>query len=31
MRLGGPATPRRFCMTGLVVVYCRNCLFSGNK
>ena len=25
------ATPRRFCMMGLVVVYCRNCRFSGNK
>ena len=22
-------TPSRFCMTGLVVVYCRNCFFSG--
>ena len=22
-------TPRRFCITGLVVVYCRNCFFSG--
>jgi len=22
-------TPKRFCMTGLVVVYCRNCFFSG--
>src|SRR5258707_4593274 len=27
----GPATPRRFCMMGLVVVYCKNCRFSGNK
>jgi len=25
------ATPKRFCMMGLVVVYCRNCRFSGNK
>jgi hypothetical protein len=24
-----PVTPRRFCITGLVVVYCRNCFFSG--
>jgi len=24
-----PATPSRFCITGLVVVYCRNCFFSG--
>ena len=24
-----PATPRRFCITGLVVVYCKNCFFSG--
>ena len=22
-------TPKRFCITGLVVVYCRNCFFSG--
>ena len=22
-------TPNRFCITGLVVVYCRNCFFSG--
>ena len=26
-----PVTPSRFCMMGLVVVYCRNCFFSGNK
>ena len=26
-----PATPRRFCMMGLVVVYCRNWRFSGNR
>ena len=25
----GAATPNRFCITGLVVVYCRNCFFSG--
>ena len=25
----GAATPRRFCITGLVVVYWRNCFFSG--
>ena len=25
----GVATPNRFCITGLVVVYCRNCFFSG--
>ncbi len=25
------ATPRRFCMMGLVVVYCRNCRLAGNK
>ena len=25
------ATPSRFCMIGLVVVYCRNCFFSGNR
>ena len=24
-------TPRRFCMMGLVVVYCRNWRFSGNR
>jgi hypothetical protein len=24
-----PATPRRFCIAGLVVVYCRNCFFAG--
>lgn len=22
-------TPKRFCITGLVVVYCKNCFFSG--
>ena len=26
-----PATPNRFCMMGLVVVYCKNCRFSGNR
>ena len=26
-----PLTPSRFCMIGLVVVYCRNCRFSGNR
>jgi hypothetical protein len=25
------ATPKRFCMIGLVVVYCKNCRFSGNR
>ncbi len=25
------ATPRRFCMAGLVVVYWRNCFFAGYK
>src|ERR1700689_910063 len=25
------ATPRRFCMTGLVVVYCRNCFLTGYR
>ena len=28
-RHSGGATPSRSCMIGLVVVYCRNCLFSG--
>lgn len=33
-QIGEPAihaqpTPSRFCMTGLVVVYCKNCFFSG--
>ncbi len=27
----GPPTPSRFCMMGLVVVYCRNWRFSGNR
>ncbi len=26
-----PATPNRFCMIGLVVVYCKNWRFSGNR
>src|ERR1700722_18306407 len=25
------ATPRRFCMAGLVVVYCRNCFLAGYR
>src|ERR1700728_998690 len=25
------ATPRRFCIAGLVVVYCRNCFFAGYR
>ena len=28
---GDQATPSRFCMIGLVVVYCRNCFLSGNS
>ena len=26
-----PTSPKRFCMIGLVVVYCRNWRFPGNK
>ena len=25
------ATPRRFCIAGLVVVYCRNCFLAGYR